>query len=182
MSSYNHTCEGSEPGLTLSWARLGNGATTGCCGQRPTHQSTPAAATPSTSSHPAVIRMVVDSLRYWVQEFHVDGPALRPRRHARARGARLRPWLRLLRCAAAGPAARPRQLISRTLGHQPRRLPDHKAPGRHGRVERALPRRRALLLAQRRRPAQCWPRTVGSAEPLTTTGASPGERELHHRP
>src|SRR3546814_15336982 len=24
-------------------------------------------------SHPAVIRMTLDSLRYWVQEFHVDG-------------------------------------------------------------------------------------------------------------
>ena len=69
---YNHTAEGSELGPTLSFRgicnpgyyRLNNGRHytdyTGC-------------GNTLDVSNPHVLQMVMDSLRYWVQEMHVDG-------------------------------------------------------------------------------------------------------------
>ena len=69
---YNHTCEQGLTGATLSWRGLDNRAyyrlderghdidVTGC-------------GNTLDLSHPVVCRMVLDSLRYWVQECHVDG-------------------------------------------------------------------------------------------------------------
>ena len=69
---YNHTAEGSELGPTLSFRgicnpgyyRLNNGRYytdyTGC-------------GNTLDVSNPHVLQMVMDSLRYWVQEMHVDG-------------------------------------------------------------------------------------------------------------
>ena len=41
------------------------------------------------TAHPVVLHLIMDSLRYWVTEMHVDG--FRPGRDAGARGARRRP-------------------------------------------------------------------------------------------
>jgi len=71
---YNHTCEGSERGPTLSLRGLDNAAyyrlqsgnarycvnDTGC-------------GNTVNFSHPRVIQLALDSLRYWVDEYHVDG-------------------------------------------------------------------------------------------------------------
>ncbi len=69
---YNHTAEQSAIGMTLSWRGLDNRAyyrlddrghdidVTGC-------------GNTVDLRHPVVCRMVLDSLRYWVQECHVDG-------------------------------------------------------------------------------------------------------------
>jgi glycogen operon protein len=71
---YNHTAEGDEPGPTLSWRGLDNAGwyrlppdararyenITGCGNTLDLHQ-------------PRVLQMVLDSLRYWAGEMHVDG-------------------------------------------------------------------------------------------------------------
>src|SRR6478609_1214761 len=69
---YNHTAEQSRDGATLSWRGLDNRAyyrldergqdidVTGC-------------GNTLDLRHPVVCRMVLDSLRYWVEECHVDG-------------------------------------------------------------------------------------------------------------
>ncbi len=69
---YNHTAEQDRTGATLSWRGLDQRAyyrldergrdidVTGC-------------GNTLDLRHPVVCRMVLDSLRYWVQEFHVDG-------------------------------------------------------------------------------------------------------------
>ena len=71
---YNHTCEEGETGPTLCWRGLDNAIyyrhhtdssrhivnDTGC-------------GNTLNMSHPRVIQMVMDSLRHWVQEYHVDG-------------------------------------------------------------------------------------------------------------
>src|SRR5438105_4545342 len=46
---------------------------TACRTTPPTTLTTPAAATRSTCTGPSGRRLVMDSLRYWVQEVHVDG-------------------------------------------------------------------------------------------------------------
>jgi isoamylase len=70
---YNHTAEGNEHGPTLCFRGLDNAAyyrlqqnrgwyvdDTGCGNTLDVHQ-------------PQALRLVMDSLRYWVQEMHVDG-------------------------------------------------------------------------------------------------------------
>jgi glycogen operon protein len=71
---YNHTAEGNHMGPTLSFKGIDNASyyklvpdnlryywdSTGC-------------GNTVNLSHPRVLQMVMDSLRYWVQEMHVDG-------------------------------------------------------------------------------------------------------------
>ena len=71
---YNHTCEGSELGPTLSWRGFDNVNYYRLLPDAPRYyiNDTGCGNTLNTS-HPRVIKMILDSLRYWVQEFHVDG-------------------------------------------------------------------------------------------------------------
>ena len=69
---YNHTCEQGRGGATLSWRGLDNRAyyrldergrdidVTGC-------------GNTLDLRHPLTIRMALDSLRYWVEQCHIDG-------------------------------------------------------------------------------------------------------------
>ena len=71
---YNHTCEGSEQGATLSFRGFGNAEYYRLLPDDPRyHINDTGCGNTVNLSHPRVIRMVMDSLRYWVQEFHVDG-------------------------------------------------------------------------------------------------------------
>ena len=56
-------------------------------------------------SHPRVLQMVMDSLRYWVESFHVDGFRFDLGVTLGREATRLRSRLRLLRRAAPGPGA-----------------------------------------------------------------------------
>jgi glycogen operon protein len=71
---YNHTCEGSELGTTLSWRGLDNASYYRLVAdnQRHTINDTGTGNTLNTS-HPRVLQMVLDSLRYWATCFGVDG-------------------------------------------------------------------------------------------------------------
>jgi isoamylase len=71
---YNHTAEGNERGPTLSFRGIDNKA----------YYKLPAGSERNTMDytgcgnslnleHPRVLQMVLDSLRYWVAEMHVDG-------------------------------------------------------------------------------------------------------------
>jgi isoamylase len=70
---YNHTCEGSELGPTLSWRGLDNASYYRLAEEaRHTINDTGTGNTLNLS-HPRVLQMVMDSLRYWADCFHVDG-------------------------------------------------------------------------------------------------------------
>ncbi|MFA6093497.1 MAG: glycogen debranching protein GlgX [Elusimicrobiota bacterium] len=74
---YNHTGEGSELGPTLCLRGIDNPtyyALTGPQGQegRFYHNYT-GCGNSLDASHPAVVRLIMDSLRYWVEQMHVDG-------------------------------------------------------------------------------------------------------------
>ncbi|NEY89162.1 glycogen debranching protein GlgX [Tabrizicola oligotrophica] len=68
---YNHTGEGDAFGPTLSLRGLDNASYYRLAGGHDLND----AGTGNTLnlSHPAVLRLVMDSLRYWVEEVHVDG-------------------------------------------------------------------------------------------------------------
>lgn len=71
---YNHTCEGNEQGPTLSWRGFGNASYYRLLPEDPRfHINDTGCGNTVNMSHRRVIQMVMDSLRYWVQEFHVDG-------------------------------------------------------------------------------------------------------------
>ena len=71
---YNHTCEGSELGPTLSWRGLDNASYYRLVDGQPRYCVNDT-GTGNTLNliHPRVLQMVMDSLRYWAEEFHVDG-------------------------------------------------------------------------------------------------------------
>ncbi|RJF95334.1 glycogen debranching protein GlgX [Noviherbaspirillum saxi] len=71
---YNHTCEESELGPTLSFRGLDNASYYRLQAGNPRHHVNDTGCGNTLNlSHPRVIQLVMDSLRYWVQEFHVDG-------------------------------------------------------------------------------------------------------------
>lgn len=71
---YNHSCEGNERGPTLSWRGLDNASYYRLLPHDARHYiNDTGCGNTFNFSHPRVIQMAMDSLRYWVQEFHVDG-------------------------------------------------------------------------------------------------------------
>jgi len=71
---FNHTCEGNELGQTLSFRGIDNAAYYLLSPENPRHSfDTTGTGNTLNVSHPMVLRMVLDSLRYWVQVMHVDG-------------------------------------------------------------------------------------------------------------
>jgi glycogen operon protein len=74
---YNHTAEGNELGPLIGFKGLDNGGYYSLSGTGPeprryymNHSGT---GNTVDFGNPVVVRLALDSLRYWVQEFHVDG-------------------------------------------------------------------------------------------------------------
>ncbi|HEX3842859.1 MAG TPA: glycogen debranching protein GlgX [Steroidobacteraceae bacterium] len=71
---YNHTAEGNERGPTLSFKGLDNASYYRLMPEEHRYYINDTGTGNTVNlSHPRVIQMVADSLRYWVQEMHVDG-------------------------------------------------------------------------------------------------------------
>ncbi|HWU61612.1 MAG TPA: glycogen debranching protein GlgX [Ensifer sp.] len=71
---YNHTAEGSERGPTLSFRGIDNLSYYIQSPEEPRHTfDTTGTGNTLNVEHPMVMRMVLDSLRYWVGVMHVDG-------------------------------------------------------------------------------------------------------------
>jgi glycogen operon protein len=71
---YNHTAEGSELGPTLSFRGFDNACYYRLVPDDPRRYiNDTGTGNTFNLSHPRVLQMVMDSLRYWVTDFHVDG-------------------------------------------------------------------------------------------------------------
>jgi glycogen operon protein len=71
---YNHTAEGSENGPTLSFRGLDNGMYYRLApGDASRYYDTTGTGNSLDAGNPYVLRLIMDSLRYWVSEMHVDG-------------------------------------------------------------------------------------------------------------
>ncbi|MBS0562747.1 MAG: glycogen debranching enzyme GlgX, partial [Proteobacteria bacterium] len=71
---YNHTCEGSELGPTLSWRGLDNASYYRLVPGQERHTINDTGTGNTLNiSHPRVLQMVLDSLRYWATSFGIDG-------------------------------------------------------------------------------------------------------------
>lgn len=71
---YNHTAEGNELGPTLSWRGLDNASYYRLMpGEERYYINDTGCGNTVNLSHPRVLQMVLDSLRYWAQSYRVDG-------------------------------------------------------------------------------------------------------------
>lgn len=71
---YNHTAEGDERGPTIAWRGLDNQSYYQLNFSQPARYENPTGTGNALNlSHPRVLQMVLDSLRYWVNEMRVDG-------------------------------------------------------------------------------------------------------------
>ena len=71
---YNHTAEGNQLGPTLSWKGIDNAAYYRLSPESPRHyMDFTGCGNTLNMQHPKVLQLIMDSLRYWVTEMHVDG-------------------------------------------------------------------------------------------------------------
>jgi glycogen operon protein len=71
---YNHSCEGNQLGPTLSLRGLDNAAYYILDPENPRHYADFTGCGNTVNlEHPRALQLVMDSLRYWVEEMHVDG-------------------------------------------------------------------------------------------------------------
>jgi isoamylase len=71
---YNHTAEGNQDGPTLSFRGLDNPMYYRLVdGESGKYYDTTGTGNSLNASNPATLRLIMDSLRYWMSEMHVDG-------------------------------------------------------------------------------------------------------------
>ncbi|MFZ3210982.1 MAG: glycogen debranching protein GlgX [Terriglobales bacterium] len=70
---FNHTAEGGHDGPILCFRGLDNPTYYLLCEDRSRYANFTGTGNTLNANHPIIRRMIVDSLRYWVNEMHVDG-------------------------------------------------------------------------------------------------------------
>ncbi|MGI8484872.1 MAG: glycogen debranching protein GlgX [Thermomicrobiales bacterium] len=71
---FNHTCEGNHLGPTLSFRGIDNSSYYRLLPGKPRYyMDLTGTGNTINLAHPQVLKLVTDSLRYWVEEMHVDG-------------------------------------------------------------------------------------------------------------
>jgi glycogen operon protein len=70
---FNHTAEGDERGPTLCFRGIDNAAYYRLAGDQSHYVDDTGTGNTFDSHQPQALRLIMDSLRYWVQEMHVDG-------------------------------------------------------------------------------------------------------------
>ncbi len=145
---YNHTAEGNHLGPMLCIRGLDNDEYYRLEDDARYYRDYTGTGNTLDMRRPHTLQLVMDSLRYWVTEMHVDGFRF-DLASALARGLhdvdRLR---RLLRPDPTGPGDQRRQADRRAVGHRRGRLPGRQLPADVVGVERPLPRHGARLLAR----------------------------------
>lgn len=70
---YNHTAEGNQLGPTLSFRGIDNASYYRLASDRRYNVDFTGCGNTLNTAHPRVLQLIMDSLRYWVLEMHVDG-------------------------------------------------------------------------------------------------------------
>lgn len=70
---YNHTAEGNQLGPTLSFRGIDNASYYKLAPERRYYMDFSGCGNGFNMQHPRVLQLIMDSLRYWVTEMHVDG-------------------------------------------------------------------------------------------------------------
>ena len=146
---YNHTAEGNHLGPMLSFKGIDNPAYYRLMADnRRYYMDYTGTGNTLNMRHPHVLQLIMDSLRYWVLDMHVDGFRFDL---AATLARELHDVDRLsvvLRSDPAGSGRQPGQADRRAVGHRRGRLPGRQLPAALVGVERQVPRHRARLLAR----------------------------------
>ena len=172
---YNHTAEGNHLGPMLSFRGLDN---------RSYYRLMPddlrfymdftGTGNSLNPVHPSVLRLIMDSLRYWVLECRVDGFRFDLASALAREFYDVDRLSALLRHDPPGPGALAGEADRRAVGRRAGRLPGRQLPGALGRVEREVPRLGARLLARRRRTCgEFAQRFTGSSDLYGEDGRDP---------
>ncbi|MBC7552376.1 MAG: glycogen debranching protein GlgX [Taibaiella sp.] len=70
---FNHTAEGNEMGPTISFKGIDNAVYYRLAEEKRYYTDYTGTGNTLNTMLPAVLRLIMDSLRYWIQEMHVDG-------------------------------------------------------------------------------------------------------------
>jgi isoamylase len=70
---YNHTAEGNHLGPTLAFRGIDNAAYYRLTDDRRYYMDFTGCGNTLNMTHPRTLQLIMDSLRYWIQEMHVDG-------------------------------------------------------------------------------------------------------------
>jgi isoamylase len=70
---YNHSCEGDHVGPTVSLRGIDNANYYKLHDNKRYYEDSTGCGNSLNMAHPRVVQMIVDSLRYWVDQMHVDG-------------------------------------------------------------------------------------------------------------
>ena len=181
---YNHTAEGNEFGPTFSFKGIDNYSYYRLLKDKPRfYINDTGTGNTLNLSHPRVLQMVTDSLRYWVEDMHVDGfrfdlgTILAREDHGFDEGGGF------LDSCRQDPVLSSVKLIAEPWDCGPGGLPGRPLPAGLGGVERPLPRQRPLLLegrgARTAQPRQAGHGVGGELQPSRPQGV--GQRQLRHR-
>ena len=148
---YNHTCEGNHMGPTLCWRGIDNASYYRLVPDvRRYYSDFTGCGNTLNMTSPRVLQMIMDSLRYWVTEMHVDGFRFDLGEHACTRIARRRSPRRILRHHPSGSDSLTSKADRRALGCWPRGIPGGKFPSAVDRVERQVSGQRSTVLERGR--------------------------------
>ncbi len=181
---YNHTAEGNALGPTLSFRGIDNASYYKLAEDKRHYFDTTGCGNTLNIGQPRVLQLVMDSLRYWVEQCGVDGfrfdlaSAHGPRRQ-RLRSERLVP-----RCRRPRSRAEPGKADRRAMGSRRERLPGRRLSAGLGGMERPLARRLTLLLEGRHGHAAGARDAEFPARPRssTTAAANHGQASISSPP
>ena len=171
---YNHTAEAGADGPTLSFRGLDDKVyhrvdAVGAGEPFPdTYWDVTGCGNTLDAAHPFALRMILDSLRYWVTEMHVDGFRFDLLSALTRTGKEVDMASHLLVAIGQDPVLRHVKLIAEPWDASRRRLPGRRVPAAVGRVERPVPRRDPRLLAARHARASATSRPGWPARPTCT--------------
>ena len=118
---YNHTAEGNHLGPMLCFKGVDNKSYYRLTPEDPRfYMDFTGTGNSLNVVHPSVLRLIMDSLRYWVIECHVDGFRFDLASRAGARALRRRPPVGVLRRHPPGPDPLPGQADRRAVGRRAR--------------------------------------------------------------
>ena len=183
---YNHTAEGNRLGPMLSFKGVDNEAYYRLSeDDRRYYVDYTGTGNTLNMRHPHVLQLLMDSLRYWVLEMHVDGFRFDLAADAGAHAARSRPAVGVLRRHPARPGHQSGEADRRAVGRRRRRLPGRQLPAVVVGVERPVPRHACATsgAARIRRSASSRRGSPGSSDLYEATGRRPSAiDQLRHLP
>ena len=182
---YNHTAEGNHLGPTLSFRGIDNASYYKLVPDNPRfYWDSTGTGNTLNLDHPRVLQMVLDSLRHWVEHYHVDGFRFDLASSLAREPYDFRTGAGFLRAIAQDPVLNRVKLIAEPWDLGDGGYPGRGFPPRLERMERPVPRH-DVGPSGAATPASCrsWPASSPArARSTSRPGGIPGRRSTSSAP